>query len=65
MDAGASAAFKAKGDSFNPQIDIFDSSFTKDSIIRVFGKPQSLMWEEEWQLLLLLIKIQVIELYKS
>ena len=38
---GASAAFKAKGDSFNPVIDIFDSSFTKDSIIRVFGKPQS------------------------
>lgn len=39
--AGASAAYKASGDSFNPQIDIFDSSFTKDSIIRVFGKPQS------------------------
>jgi phosphoribosylglycinamide formyltransferase 2 len=38
---GASAAFKAKGDSFTPVIDIFDSSFTKDSIIRVFGKPQS------------------------
>jgi len=39
--AGASAAYKAKGDSFNPQIDIFDASFTKESIIRVFGKPQS------------------------
>jgi phosphoribosylglycinamide formyltransferase 2 len=39
--AGASAAYKASGDSFNPQVDIFDSSFTKDSIIRVFGKPQS------------------------
>lgn len=39
--AGASAAYKASGDCFNPQIDIFDSSFTKDSIIRVFGKPQS------------------------
>ena len=39
--AGASAAYKAKGDTFNPSIDIFDSSFTKDSIIRVFGKPQS------------------------
>ena len=38
---GASAAFKAKGDSFTPVIDIFDSSFTKESIIRVFGKPQS------------------------
>jgi phosphoribosylglycinamide formyltransferase 2 len=39
--AGASAAYKAIGDTFNPSIDIFDSSFTKDSIIRVFGKPQS------------------------
>ena len=39
--AGASAAYKAKGDSFNPKVDIFDSSFTKESIIRVFGKPQS------------------------
>ena len=39
--AGASAAYKANSDSFNPVIDIFDSSFTKDSIIRVFGKPQS------------------------
>lgn len=39
--AGASAAYKAKGDSFNPNIDIFDASFTKESIIRVFGKPQS------------------------
>ena len=38
---GASAAYKAKGDTFNPVIDIFDSSFTKESIIRVFGKPQS------------------------
>lgn len=38
---GASAAYKAKGDSFNPKVDIFDSSFTKESIIRVFGKPQS------------------------
>lgn len=39
--AGASAAYKAINDTFNPTIDIFDSSFTKDSIIRVFGKPQS------------------------
>ncbi|MGB1226883.1 MAG: ATP-grasp domain-containing protein, partial [Poseidonibacter sp.] len=38
---GASAAYKARNDSFNPTIDIFDQSFTKDSIIRVFGKPQS------------------------
>ena len=39
--AGASAAYKASGDSFNPNIDIFDCSFTKNSLIRVFGKPQS------------------------
>jgi len=38
---GASAAYKANGDTFNPVVDIFDSSFTKNSIIRVFGKPQS------------------------
>ena len=39
--AGASAAYKAVGDTFNPKIDIFDSSFQKESIIRVFGKPQT------------------------
>ena len=39
--AGASAAYKAKNDTFNPKIDILDASFTKDSLIRVFGKPQS------------------------
>ena len=39
--AGASAAYKAINDSFNPVLDIYDSSFTKDSLIRVFGKPQS------------------------
>ena len=39
--AGASAAYKAINDSFNPVLDIHDSSFTKDSLIRVFGKPQS------------------------
>ena len=39
--AGASAAYKAVNDSFNPVLDIYDSSFTKDSLIRVFGKPQS------------------------
>lgn len=39
--AGASAAFKAQGDSFNPKIDVYNSSFTDDSIIRVFGKPES------------------------
>ena len=39
--AGASAAYKAINDSVNPIVDIYDSSFTKDSLIRVFGKPQS------------------------
>ena len=38
---GASAAYKAKADTFNPIVDIDDSVFTKDSFIRVFGKPQS------------------------
>ncbi|RXK12639.1 phosphoribosylglycinamide formyltransferase 2 [Halarcobacter mediterraneus] len=39
--AGASAAYKAKGDSFNPSIEIKDEAFTKTSYARVFGKPQS------------------------
>lgn len=39
--AGASAAYKAKGDSFNPQINVKDETFTKDSLVRVFGKPQT------------------------
>lgn len=38
---GASAAYKAKNDTFNPIVDIDNSVFTKDSYIRVFGKPQS------------------------
>lgn len=38
---GASAAYKAKADTFNPIVDIDDSVFTKNSFIRVFGKPQS------------------------
>ena len=39
--AGASAAYKAKSDSFNPCVEIKDEAFCEDSIIRVFGKPQS------------------------
>jgi len=39
--AGASAAYKAKGDTFNPAVKIKKSAFTKDSYVRVFGKPQS------------------------
>ena len=36
-----SAAYKAKNDTYNPEIIIDDKAFTKDSLIRVFGKPQS------------------------
>lgn len=39
--AGASAAYKSKNDSFNPQIDINNTVFTNTSYVRVFGKPQS------------------------
>lgn len=38
---GASAAYKAKNDTFNPIVDIDNSVFTENSFIRVFGKPQS------------------------
>ncbi|PLY07331.1 MAG: phosphoribosylglycinamide formyltransferase 2 [Arcobacter sp.] len=38
---GASAAYKAKSDTFTPEIKIKKSAFTKDSYVRVFGKPQS------------------------
>ncbi len=39
--AGASAAYKAVSDTFTPTIDIENDAFTKDSFVRVFGKPQS------------------------
>ncbi|MGB5919833.1 formate-dependent phosphoribosylglycinamide formyltransferase [Arcobacter sp.] len=39
--AGASAAYKAVGDTFNPIIDIKDEAFSDNSFVRVFGKPQS------------------------
>jgi phosphoribosylglycinamide formyltransferase 2 len=39
--AGASAAYKAVNDTFNPVVDIKDAAFTKNSYVRVFGKPQS------------------------
>ncbi len=39
--AGASAAYKAKADSFNPSVNIQEEAFVKESLIRVFGKPQS------------------------
>ncbi|MGB6327834.1 MAG: formate-dependent phosphoribosylglycinamide formyltransferase [Halarcobacter sp.] len=38
---GASAAYKAKNDTFNPKIKIKRSAFTKNSYLRIFGKPQS------------------------
>ena len=38
---GASAAYKAKEDTFNPTIDVQNEVFTKNSYVRVFGKPQS------------------------
>ncbi|WP_375725281.1 formate-dependent phosphoribosylglycinamide formyltransferase [Arcobacter sp. KX21116] len=39
--AGASAAYKAVADTFNPIIDIKDEAFSDNSFVRVFGKPQS------------------------
>jgi len=39
--AGATAAYKSKNDTFNPIIDIDNEVFQKDTVIRVFGKPQS------------------------
>jgi phosphoribosylglycinamide formyltransferase 2 len=39
--AGASGAYKAKNESHNPILEIPDSAFTKDSFVRVFGKPES------------------------
>lgn len=38
---GASAAYKAKDDTFTPVIEIENNAFTKNSFVRVFGKPQS------------------------
>jgi len=39
--AGASGAYKAKSENDNPILEIPDSAFTKDSFVRVFGKPES------------------------
>jgi len=41
ISAGASAAYKTKKESYNPKIKIPNSVFTKDSYVRIFGKPQS------------------------
>ena len=39
--SGACGAYKAKNESHNPTLDIPDSAFTKESFVRVFGKPES------------------------
>jgi phosphoribosylglycinamide formyltransferase 2 len=41
--AGASAAYKSTTDTFNPRIIVEDDAFTKNSFVRVFGKPQTHM----------------------
>ena len=39
--AGASAAYKSTSDTFTPELNIDPSIFTKNSFIRIFGKPQT------------------------
>ncbi len=39
--SGASGAYKAKSESHSPVLDIPESAFSKDSFVRVFGKPES------------------------
>jgi len=39
--SGACGAYKAKKESHNPVLEVPDSAFTKDSFVRVFGKPES------------------------
>ncbi len=38
---GASAAYKAKNDTFTPNIELQENVFSKNSFVRIFGKPQS------------------------
>jgi phosphoribosylglycinamide formyltransferase 2 len=38
---GASAAYKSTTDTFTPSLNIKDDVFTKNSFVRVFGKPQT------------------------
>lgn len=38
---GVSAAYKAKNDSFAPAFDVEDECFSKNSFVRMFGKPES------------------------
>ena len=39
--AGASAAYKSTTDTFTPELDIKSDLFSKNSFVRVFGKPQT------------------------
>ncbi len=39
--AGACGAYKAKNESVNPILEIPDSAFSKNSYVRVFGKPET------------------------
>lgn len=39
--SGACGAYKAKNESHNPTLEIPDDAFTKDSYVRIFGKPES------------------------
>jgi len=39
--SGACGAYKASNESNNPVLEVPDSAFTKDSFVRVFGKPES------------------------
>ncbi|KYJ86868.1 formate-dependent phosphoribosylglycinamide formyltransferase [Sulfurovum riftiae] len=39
--AGACGAYKAKNESHSPVLEVPDDAFTKDSYVRVFGKPES------------------------
>jgi phosphoribosylglycinamide formyltransferase 2 len=39
--AGASAAYKAKDDTFTPTVKVEDKIWDKNTIVRIFGKPQS------------------------
>ncbi len=39
--SGVSAAYKSKTDTFTPKFNVPDNSFSKNSFIRIFGKPRS------------------------
>ncbi len=39
--SGACGAYKAKNENLNPTLEVPDSAFSKDSFVRVFGKPES------------------------